>query len=197
MLRVTLATGAVQNVGLGPSRKRWSQCVDTITKLGDWIQVDALDKEGNVLMIVRNPDIELEQGYEPGGGSDVAHQVERLVAINLQAQDVALKRYDPMVSKILTAVDTMLGMVTDAMKVVTIQYREAMSLQAQSARAGAGAEDGYKPGDMSEALIFDMLKSELPTLVRDFMGRKGKDKPNGKSSTKPPIDVDAEQKPSS
>lgn len=204
LLRVMLVDGNVRDIARASGRKYWAHMLDTVRKLGEWVQIEALDKEQRVLGLVRNPDIELEEDLSVRvSDGTVAQQVERLLAIMLQGQDVALKRHESLVGKILSALDVMLGVFTDGMKAVGTQYRTALEVQGAAARAskgGGGGDDGdgYKPGDMSEALIFEMLKAELPDLIKQFMGKAKppKPKPNGKAE-KPPIDVDADEKPKS
>lgn len=197
-LRVTLLDGATRDVGRGTTRKYWAHMVDTVRKLGEWATIEAIDKAGVLLGLVRNPDIEIEEGVPIAANSNWEGQVIAMVQVVINAQDMALKRHEGMMLKLMSSMDVMLGVLTDGMRAVAGQYRTAMELQHASARAASSpGEDGYKPGDMSEAVIFEALKHEVPRMIRDFMGKKDKPKPNGKPKDKPPIDVDGEERPAS
>ena len=100
-LRVELADGTQENLAVPQKHRKW-QAVEAMLEKLRWVQISALDGKGQVVGIFDNDavageleDLELEDSPATG-------QLARLAQLFLHGQDVALRRQESLIDRVLT-----------------------------------------------------------------------------------------------
>lgn len=147
-LSVELVGGSVKNVQVGIGRARWSR-VEKILSAMAWINVEALDKNGAIVGMATKEVKELET-LGLGTSSATSSEVERLLALVIKAQDMALARRDGNLEIALKAntqlIETLVDRLAQLEKGFGRNIDLAQKYALQAAKAKFSGEEGEDDG---------------------------------------------------
>lgn len=146
-VRAWLSDDESQDIALGHARTRWSRCLDALDGLR-WRRVDLLDKAGALIASVAS---DVEDAPASVASTGEARE-ERLLALLLKGQEVALKYRDAETTALLRAQAEVLKVLTDSVKALAAVHREQLNAAVDAAEARAEAESGGMLGQVAELL---------------------------------------------
>lgn len=153
-VRVFLADDRTETLAVPTNRKKWSRVAATLEKLR-WWKLEALNAQGEILEVQENdePAEDLEDIGELATGGEVA----RMVQLMLHGQDVALRRHESIVEKMLKVNVQLSEVLMQRLTAVEKAYQANLTaLGKLTARA-----EEEEPGEMSGkvlAAIPDIIK---------------------------------------
>lgn len=158
-VRVYDAADEVREIAVPTRRTRWAQVIENIEARA-WVRVELCNKDGAVLAYVMNED----QGDDPKAAAPEAQssaREERLLAMMLKAQEIALKYRDQEHRALLTSMAEMLKVNVDATRQLQSIYAAQVDAAAEVASLRAQAEAG---GDFDMSDILKAAPQLMPLL---------------------------------
>jgi hypothetical protein len=157
-LKVTLTDGTEKPVAVPKAGNRWARTAQVLAAM-HWTQIECIDKDGRVCGLVEDDDDapDLEEGDEPS--VDLA-----MAKVLAGVQQSTMKECRQMFDAVLRGTEQMLSAVTDAMKVITTTYQQAM--QVQAANSVVEAQGGGSPEMMQmfqAAMMLMNQPKQIPT----------------------------------
>jgi hypothetical protein len=176
-----LADDRTETVAIPGKRKKWSHVQNTLDSLR-WWKLEALNAQGAILGVIENdePAEDLEELTDYQGATS---EQAKLLSLMLRAQDVALRRHEGIVEKMLK-VNVQLSEVLMA-RLNTLEKAYQSNLTALQKAAGAEGGDG-----MGEMMSSAAIEAIMPELMKKMLGFSPAAPKAGNS--KPPIDVESE-----
>lgn len=158
-LKVTLTDGTEKPVAVPKAGNRWARTAQVLASLA-WTQIECIDKDGRVCGVVEDQDdaAELE---EDGDESSVDLAMAKVLA---SVQQTTMKECRQMFDAVLRGTEHAMAAMTDAMKVITATYQQAM--QVQAANSVVEAQGGGSPEMMQmfqAAMMLMNQPKQLPT----------------------------------
>jgi hypothetical protein len=115
-LNVELLDGNVRIVAVPTVRRRWARLRASVANIGEWKQIECLDKKGAIITIIANENASASDDdldVDVGDGDDTARALTPLLSLMLKAQDVALKRNHDLLKAVFDSQGRLLELVSN------------------------------------------------------------------------------------
>jgi len=159
-LMVTMQDQSVKTVAIPAVRKRWSHLQGVLSAMA-WWQIEAMDKDGGILCVVSNDDVEAAELEDLGVGGREDTKTANLLALMLRAQDVALSRQEKIIKVMLDSNARLLETVSKRLDVM--EKHSAVNLDRIQDYAIALAESSADGGE-SDNQAAELMKAIAPAL---------------------------------
>ncbi len=146
-------------VAIPANRKKWETLAHTLDGL-DWLRIEALDARGNIVGVVareEEPDDEDETAVDYDAAE--AQRDERMLALMLKAQSVALAAQERSQRPLIDGMAKLVGTVTTALDATSRAYNAALAAaSSMPATAGGDGSDESANRFMQMAMML-LMKS--------------------------------------
>jgi hypothetical protein len=151
-------------VAIPSNRKKWETLAHTLDGL-DWLRIEALDARGNIVGVVAREE-EPDDEDEPGVDYDAAEAArdERMLALMLKAQSVALAAQERSQRPLIDGMAKLVGTVTTALDATSRAYNAALAA-ASSMPAAAGGENDESASRFMQMVMMLAMRSGQPGLA--------------------------------
>lgn len=151
-------------VAIPSNRKKWETLAHTLDGL-DWLRIEALDARGNIVGVVareEEPDDE-----EPSVDYDAAEAArdERLLALMLKAQSVALSAQERSQRPLIDGMAKLVGTVTTALDATSRAYNAALAAASSIPAAAGGGEADESASRFMQMVMMLAMRSGQPGLA--------------------------------
>lgn len=167
---------AVPNV-----RRRWARLRASLANIGEWKQIECLDKAGRIVTIIANENAGIAEDDDLGlesldadSATDRAREVAPLLGLMLRAQDVALKRNHELLKSVFDSQGRLLELVSNRLANMEKQFESNLDRTQEYAQRWIDTmlELAKNEGGDGEDSDMENLIKLLPHMLRGRNGTK-------------------------
>lgn len=151
-------------VAIPGNRKKWESLAHTLDGL-DWLRIEALDARGNIVGVVAREEEPDDQ--EPDVDYDAAEAArdERLLALMLKSQSVALAAQERTLRPLLDGMAKLVGTVTSALDATSRAYSAALAAASGAPAGAAAGESDESAGRFMQMVMMLLAQQGQPKLA--------------------------------
>jgi hypothetical protein len=170
-VRAIGADGDVRDVPVPAGRKRWAAVLEVVDSI-EWTRLELVDRAGGLLAVVDaetddlDGDVNVEIEEPPDASSiDLSQRDERMLALMLKAQQIALQNRERETQIALQASTSAVKMLTDAVGALAQVQRMTLDAQAEAyrAREREAPEESTPDSERMLAQLMPLILAKLGT----------------------------------
>lgn len=151
-------------VAIPNNRTKWANLARTLDGL-DWLRIEALDARGNIVGVVAREEEPDEE--EPDVDYDAAEAArdERMLALMLKAQSVALAAQERSQRPLIDGMAKLVGTVTTALDATSRAYNAALAAASSIPAGGAGGDGNEDVTKFMQMVMMLAMRSGQPGIA--------------------------------